>query len=171
MSLKHTTRLDVTGKRFGRLVAQRLIGFGKRGAIWRCICDCGTSKDVLVKALQAGLIKSCGCLNREKSLARCIAMGRGTLIDMTGQQIGRLYVSHRVMIKGRDAAYWLCQCKCGNTTVVRGDLLRRREIQSCGCWQAEGASDRMTEAHWRRIKPYIGLYPIDLSLLSLDKEL
>ena len=164
-------RLDVTGRRFGRLVAQEVIGSTHRGTVWRCICDCGNTKVVPIKDLRTGHTKSCGCLNREKGWRGPIAVAQGNLIDMTGQQVGRLYVCHLVRIVGRRAAYWFCQCECGKTTVVRGDMLRKGEIQSCGCWQAEGMGSRASEMHWNRLKPFIGTSPIDLSLLSLDKEL
>jgi hypothetical protein len=163
-------RLDIAGKRFGRLVADKIIGSTYRGTVWRCLCDCGNAKDVPVKDLRTGHTKSCGCLNREMGKSRIIALASGNLIDMTGQQIGRLYVCHLVRIAKRRAAFWFCQCECGNTTVVRGDMLRTSEVQSCGCWHAEVVSNCMTERFWNDLMPFIGAGPIDLSLLSLDKE-
>ncbi len=44
-----------------------------------------------------------------------------------------LTVSHLDHVSGQ--AYWACKCKCGQTTVARGDHLRLGKISSCGCQQ------------------------------------
>ena len=53
------------------------------------------------------------------------------LIDETGKRYGRLLVLHATM--GKEQKSWLCQCDCGNTTIVRGSLLRSGDTTSCGC--------------------------------------
>lgn len=60
---------DLTGRRFGKLVA--LAPAGHRGrnknSLWRCRCDCGREKITTVSLLQRGGTQSCGCLvNRHK---------------------------------------------------------------------------------------------------------
>ena len=71
-------RIDLTGQRFGRLVAVRDIG-GYRKArkngrtetvrVWECSCLCGSGKKVQVttNALRFGRVRSCRCLLRETS--------------------------------------------------------------------------------------------------------
>ena len=40
--------IDIRGQRFGRLVAQRQIGYsGDRKALWECLCDCGKTVNVV----------------------------------------------------------------------------------------------------------------------------
>ena len=57
---------DITGKKFGRLLALERVGKTKHGhSIWRCLCDCGNIKDVSINSLTMGVTKSCGCLNME----------------------------------------------------------------------------------------------------------
>ncbi|MGI9492282.1 MAG: hypothetical protein ACR2QF_07795 [Geminicoccaceae bacterium] len=59
---------DITSKRFGRLVAKRIIappGKDRGGYVWYCECDCGGTKDASVAPLMAGVVKSCGCLRSE----------------------------------------------------------------------------------------------------------
>lgn len=57
---------DISGRSFGRLVAKEVVGPPiKRGPIWRCLCSCGNTKDIPLKALTDGETKSCGCLRKE----------------------------------------------------------------------------------------------------------
>ena len=55
---------DITGKRFGKLVA--LFPVNRTGSggsvVWRCKCDCGNEVEVTVASLNKGNTKSCGCL-------------------------------------------------------------------------------------------------------------
>lgn len=57
-------RIDITGKRFGRLVAVEYVGQGK-GSLWRCVCDCGNECIKPIKLLNRGAVKSCGCLQKD----------------------------------------------------------------------------------------------------------
>jgi len=58
--------IDLTGKRFGRLIVIERSGSDKRGnSMWLCKCDCGTEKVIRGEKLNSGQTKSCGCLMRE----------------------------------------------------------------------------------------------------------
>jgi len=60
-----TAPLDLTGQRFGRLVAiDWKSGGATTGRIWRCRCDCGNETDVRRRDLKTGNTGSCGCLHR-----------------------------------------------------------------------------------------------------------
>lgn len=57
--------IDMTGMRFGRLVAvRREENQGKR-IMWRCKCDCGNEVVVRGENLRSGNTKSCGCIEKE----------------------------------------------------------------------------------------------------------
>lgn len=57
---------DLTGLRFGRLVATNYSGSNKHGQPrWTCVCDCGSEKVVLANSLRNGLTVSCGCRRQE----------------------------------------------------------------------------------------------------------
>ena len=62
---------DVSGQRFGRLVAVRPTE--KRGTggmvVWECKCDCGNTHYAEVGRLIDGGVQSCGCLKRERIIA------------------------------------------------------------------------------------------------------
>ena len=53
---------DLTGQRFGKLVALEPIGQDKhKNVIWRCKCDCGRVHETVSRSLVNGAAKSCGC--------------------------------------------------------------------------------------------------------------
>ena len=60
---------------------------------------------------------------------------------------GRLTVTQKATDKGKYSR-WLCQCSCGNPTIVLGADLRSGLTQSCGCLQKE----RLKEAAISRRK-------------------
>jgi 5-methylcytosine-specific restriction endonuclease McrA len=56
------TRHDISGLRFGWLVARKYSSNDKRGsAMWECQCDCGNIKIIASRHLVSGKTKSCGC--------------------------------------------------------------------------------------------------------------
>jgi len=54
------------------------------------------------------------------------------LIDLSGQRFGRLTVTGRA-VSQKGATRWLCQCDCGNDTVVFAVSLLHGVTRSCGC--------------------------------------
>ena len=58
--------IDLTGQRFGRLVALEHAGNCSIGnALWRCQCDCGNEVVVRGISLRKGETTSCGCYRSE----------------------------------------------------------------------------------------------------------
>jgi len=73
--------VDLTGRRFGRLVVLRLAPtrVAKERAEWVCKCACGTIKQIIGEPLKRGSVKSCGCLRSDNMAAirqRAIARKR-----------------------------------------------------------------------------------------------
>lgn len=62
---------DLSGQRFGRLVAVTYLG--KRR--WRCGCDCGGTALVQSNNLRSGKQRSCGCLRNDTTRARTLKHG------------------------------------------------------------------------------------------------
>lgn len=52
---------DLSGQRFGRLVAIRPVEYVGKSWIWLCKCDCGKESRSRAGGLMAGRIGSCGC--------------------------------------------------------------------------------------------------------------
>lgn len=69
--------IDLTGKRFGRLlVVERTEGVeGRTNARWLCRCDCGNETKVLGTTLRRGESQSCGCLRREQKVEQLTKHG------------------------------------------------------------------------------------------------
>lgn len=63
-------RIDLTGKRFGKLTVIEYSHTERNGneirAYWKCKCDCGNETTVKGKELKSGNTKSCGCLKIER---------------------------------------------------------------------------------------------------------
>ena len=54
-------------------------------------------------------------------------------IDITEKRYGKLVVLERYGYTKNKRITWLCQCDCGNTTVVVGYNLTAGKTRSCGC--------------------------------------
>jgi hypothetical protein len=117
--------LDITGQRFGSLVAIRPTN-EKLGTsvIWECQCDCGNVCYVSVSHLKQGNNKSCGCLVAK---------------DIAGQKFGKLTAIE--VIDKRDKfgnRVWRCKCECGGEAFVSTGNLTSGLVQSCGCLISKG---------------------------------
>ena len=54
--------VDLTGLRFGKLIAVEYLGKSK----WKCLCECGHYKIAKASNLKAGVTWNCGCEKRKK---------------------------------------------------------------------------------------------------------
>lgn len=59
--------LDLTGKRFGKLIALSRVPSRNGKTYWLCQCDCGNQKEVQTNHLTNGSIQSCGCLHNNSN--------------------------------------------------------------------------------------------------------
>jgi hypothetical protein len=76
--------------------------------------------------------------------------------DLTRQPFGRLIVLSRATNAPSGGTRWLCQCTCGNTTIVATQSLLRDHTTSCGCWMREASLKRSTKhgaAKHRQLTP------------------
>ena len=60
-------RIDLTGKKYGRLTVIEPADTKNGRLRWKCKCDCGNERIVHGSALKSGNTKSCGCYKTEKA--------------------------------------------------------------------------------------------------------
>ncbi|MGY0694087.1 hypothetical protein ACW2QC_15115 [Virgibacillus sp. FSP13] len=117
---------DIAGKRFGLLMAVRVVGKAKDGSlIWKVNCDCGNGDEVNGSLLRNGTKRHCGCLKNYGN----------RFSDLTGRQFGHLTVLE-IAGKAKDDSYlWLVYCDCNPEYLfsVNGCDLRRKRKTHCGC--------------------------------------
>lgn len=105
MKRKGTCVGDLTGHRFGMLVAKRLVPktdkTKTRGSYWECLCDCGNTKTVSRALLQEEKTRSCGCLT-------------GKLRDFRGRKFRSWTVTDLSNIQHKNGMrFWKISCGCG----------------------------------------------------------
>jgi hypothetical protein len=71
MAVNKNNHAHLVGKRFGRLLVLRVYNGGSGvGIKCSCQCDCGKQHETYARGLVRGVGRSCGCLTREKTVAR-----------------------------------------------------------------------------------------------------
>lgn len=123
-----TRHLDLTGRRFGRLVALERAARSANGkARWRCRCDCGREFITAGLYLRGGQTKSCGCLRSEKGRI-VIEARRRHLAEVRIDKAGEFALAGFALL-GREARRRALQVR------LRPDdpLARRLQVMvSCG---------------------------------------
>jgi hypothetical protein len=86
MKIKRVPRMDLVGKRFGRLVVIDVadVDLPKRLA-WNVVCDCGNKRVVNGRDLITRNTSSCGCLRVDTSRASMTTHGAASLRPYTAE--------------------------------------------------------------------------------------
>lgn len=123
---------DLRSQRFGRLIVLERTEekYDNGNIVWRCLCDCGKECCVMGNSLVCGDTRSCGCLQRETTAARCSR-------DLEGRRFGRLLVLKISEERVGGKVVWLCRCDCGTECLIRTNSLTSGRTQSCGCLSKE----------------------------------
>lgn len=135
-------RIDLTGQRFGALVAQRPVPSSETSDHrpgWLVLCDCGKSKIVNAGNLRQGLITSCGC-GCERGKRRSSAGNPKLIVDYTGRKYHELTAVERV-----SGGTWRFMCSCGQEVVARFADVRSGNIRSCGHILSETARKKVED--------------------------
>lgn len=129
------------GKRFGKLtvIKSTYRPDKPKTKVWQCQCDCGNMSYPTAHKLISGQARSCGCMIKETASKKHIK-------DLIGQKFGRLSVIERAepwyTPKGVPQVRYRCKCDCGNIVEVFAGNLRKKNTQSCGCYNREAIRDR-----------------------------
>ena len=108
---------NFSGRRFGRLC---VLGEAERRGdqrYWVVACDCGTTKTVRQLHLSAGVVRSCGCLQKE-----------------TAAEIGRQRATHSMSGAPIYAVYRTMLARCMNPASDQYATYGGRGIKVCGRW-------------------------------------
>ena len=135
-------RLDITGQRYGKLVAVCVSQVDHRQRThWEGACDCGSTTVVRLSDLRRGTTQSCGCLRVEAGKRNRVHGGKGT----------RLYHIWRAM-KGR----------CHNPNATGYERYGAKGIAVCDEWRSDFAAfQQWSFAHG---------YADDLTLDRVDND-
>jgi len=72
-------RLNLKGKKFGKITVIQELESDKRFSKWKCICDCGKEKDIIGCLLTRKKgVKSCGCATIQRNKETHIKHGKRT---------------------------------------------------------------------------------------------
>ena len=147
---------DLTGQRFGRLIALRSLDERKNGSIvWECKCDCGSITHTASQDLISGTTRSCGCLRKDKVV-------QSPTKDLTGQRFGRLVVLRAMEKRKKGYIMWECQCDCGNVVSVLTSRLTNGAVSSCGCSQKDSLAEIVSkDLTGRRFGMLLAVKPMD----------
>lgn len=116
---------DITGQRFGRLVAIKPTGARRGSNIeWEFACDCGSTLLSTPHAVGQGNTLSCGCLKFDR-------IAETQRKDIAGQRFGQLTAIEfaRNVIKSngnKGQAMWRFRCDCGAEVIAPGGSVAKR---------------------------------------------
>lgn len=127
---------DITGQTFGKLTVIDCAGkLDGRHYYWNCKCECGNEKIVLGTSLRNGNTKSCGCGKYDGIKKYNMEQSENAKIK-NGTRFGKLVViediGYKTQAKGHSRRWYKCQCDCGNTKDVMGNMLKQGQVSSCG---------------------------------------
>lgn len=115
-------RLDITGERYGNLVAVERLPSTPNGARWVFQCDCGNRTDALQSNVRSGAVKSCGCLGSRNTIGqRSLKHGHG--------------IGYK---KSRTASAWRnAKTRCFNKANAKYPQYGGRGITMCEEWTSD----------------------------------
>lgn len=110
--------IDMTGQRYGRLVAKERAGSVRSGAAWIFVCDCGRETRASTRDVRSGNTSSCGCLLNER---RAVA--------------GKKNVRHGMSRTPTYEAWFNLHKRCNDPKHKSFDAYGGRGIRVCERWK------------------------------------
>lgn len=121
-------RKDVTGQRFGSLVADEMLYEYQKPTRVKCTCDCGNHIETFLTYLTSGDTTSCGCVQRSRT-------GMANTKDFAGMVSD--YGVELIMPDTQNdhgCWMWVCRCPCcGSNFIALPAKVLNGHITSCGC--------------------------------------
>ena len=133
-------KVDLIGKKFGRLTPKKRLSRNKAGvgALWECDCDCGGQVICSTTELIHGKRTSCGCeIKERKKEERQIKheeMIQKVKDKYIGKKFGHLIVEDYIGDNGGTPAnfccFFNCKCDCGSNKKKKFSLNSLRKIEA-----------------------------------------
>ena len=141
--LQLNKRHDIIGKIFDNLTVLNY-DFSLEDAdgkyYYKCRCKCGEIVSRAYSSLTSKKYSCCDKCKKEIYHNNFSGLTDEELKSRIGQRFGKLVVLKRTNKKHNQNGekYYLCQCDCGNTTLVRWSNLIHGNKISCGCLKSKG---------------------------------
>ena len=118
---------DISGQRFGRLIAIKPIDdrASNGGMRWECQCDCGNIVYPTINNLKRKHTTSCGCA-KDDFIESC-------KLNIIGKKFGKLTVEEEIFFQNINRRMVKCRCDCGNIHICTVTDLTSGHTMSCGC--------------------------------------
>ena len=115
-----TQLIDLTGRRFGRLVVLERAPYndGQNKSVWTCRCDCGKMINVSGYHLRRGMTQSCGCYRHE----------------MASQRYKKIGTTHGLCYTRLNRIWRAMKRRCNNPKHVSYGYYGGRGISVCAEW-------------------------------------
>lgn len=137
ISREKNAGLDITGQRWGRLVAVKQAGYAtvpstsRKQALWLWRCDCSNEKVIPATQVKHQGTRSCGCIFKEH-------ISNLRKEDITGQRFGRMTAICPTQERDKTGnILWELDCACGSKVYKSINELKTGRILSCGCYYQE----------------------------------
>lgn len=130
-------KYELTGCRFGKLTVIEESGRKHKEVVWKCVCDCGKTTNVISSNLRTGHTKSCGCLVVDATKAA------NTKHGLYGSRIHRTYFN----MKNRcyNPNYYLFKSYGGKGITVCNDWIGENGLINFFEWSMKnGYDDRLS---------------------------
>lgn len=106
-------KMDLLGKKFGKLTVigiaeSKLYPSGKH-ANWKCLCECGKTKEITALSLRAGT-QTCGCLHKETVRQ----LGKNTSLGIGVSAFNTLLASYKIGARKRNVDFSLSKEEFSN---------------------------------------------------------
>lgn len=124
-----TNFIDITGRKFGRLLALKPIKrINDCHLLWLCKCDCGKKKLINGVSIRSGKAKSCGCLRDELARKR-MKLRRKKMIGKKAPSYKHGLSDTKEYKKFHSKKYWLK--KLYNLSIVDYNNLLQNQNNKC----------------------------------------
>ncbi len=127
---------DLIGKRFGQLTVEKQVAPDRWNHVrWQYVCDCGGTKVSKTSDLNAGRVKSCGCINHLMGEKSRNWRGGKVEVRCANPVCGKTVLKHPSKVKMYNISYCSNECRFEHrpATIIGTDNPRFKEKIVVAC--------------------------------------